>query len=187
MRSNILRISFVCALALLAWTPIAAQTVTGTITGEVTDPTGAVLTGAHVTAHNIDTGVDTATTTNQSGVYTIEFLPIGHYQVMVQNNGFDTATIPPFSLEVSQTAKFNVALRVGSAESSVSVSSAAPILETEEPTVDSTFTANTIANLPLNGLDFSALLLYVPGGVDTAGSSGPTMFERSTYYTDVPN
>jgi hypothetical protein len=53
--------------------------------------------------------------------------------------------------------------------------------------VDSTFTANTIANLPLNGLDFSALTLYVPGAVFTAGTSGPTSFERSTYYTDLPN
>ena len=187
MRSKFLRISFICALALPASISTLAQTVTGTITGEVTDPAGAVLAGAHVVTHNLDTGVDTATTTNASGVYTIQFLPIGHYQVTVQANGFETAVVPPFNLEVLQTAKFNVALRVGSAESTVNVSSATPILETEEPTVDSTFTANTIANLPLNGLDFSALTLYVPGSVDTAGTSGPTMFERSTYFTDVPN
>jgi hypothetical protein len=188
MKSIFFRISFQCALFMLACVPIASsQTDTGSITGQVTDPTGAVLAGARVIAHNIDTGVDTATTTNPSGVYTIEFLPIGHYQVTVQDNGFETALVPPFNLEVLQTAKFNVVLHVGNATSTVSVSSAAPILNTEEPTVDSTFTANTISNLPLNGLDFSALTLYVPGAVDTAGTSGPTMFERSTYFTDVPN
>src|SRR5437868_15370661 len=102
-------------------------------------------------------------------------------------NRVQRAVVAPFSLEVSQKAKFNVALKVGSAESTVNVSSAAPILETEDPTVNSTFTANTISNLPLNGLDFSALTLYVPGAVDTAGTSGPTSFERSTYFTDLPN
>jgi len=188
MKSRFFRISFQCALVMLACIPVAfTQTDTGSITGEVTDLTGAVVTGAQVIAHNIDTGVDTATTTNLSGVYTIQFLPIGHYQVTVQAKGFETALVPGFNLEVLQTAKFNVALHVGSAASTVNVSSAAPILNTEEPSVDSTFTANTIANLPLNGLDFSALTLYVPGAVDTAGTSGPTMFERSTYFTDVPN
>jgi hypothetical protein len=187
MRSKFVLLGFVFALALLACFPVSAQTVTGTITGQVTDPTGAILAGARVTARNVDTGVDTAATTNAAGVYTIEFLPIGHYQVTVQMNGFQSAVVPPFSLEVSQTAKFNVALKVGSAESTVNVSSAAPILETEEPTVNSTFTANTISNLPLNGLDFSALTLYVPGAVDTAGTSGPSSFERSTYFTDLPN
>jgi hypothetical protein len=187
MKSRFLLIGFACALALLACCPIGAQTVTGSVTGVVTDSSGAVLAGARVTARNLDTGVDTGTTTNASGVYVIEFLPIGHYQVTVQANGFETAVVPPFNLEVLQAAKFNVALRVGSAESTVNVSAAAPILQTEEPTVDSTFTANTISNLPLNGLDFSALTLYVPGAVDTAGTSGPTMFERSTYYTDIPN
>jgi hypothetical protein len=164
-----------------------AQTVTGSITGVVTDSSGAVISGASVLAHNVNTGVNTATTTNSSGVYTIQFLPIGHYEVNVKANGFATAVIPAFSLEVLQIAKFNVSLRVGSEQSTVNVSAATPILETEQPTVDSTFTANTIANLPLNGLDFSALTLYVPGAVDTAGVSGPTSFERSTYYTDVPN
>ncbi|HKF48631.1 MAG TPA: TonB-dependent receptor [Terracidiphilus sp.] len=188
MKSASFRISFLCALTIWACvSPLQAQKVTGSVTGVVTDPSGAVVSGAHVTAHNIDTGVDTATTTDSSGVYTIEFLPIGHYQVTVQANGFATAAVPPFTLEVLQTAKFNVALQVGSAQSTVNVSAAAPILNTEQPTVDSTFTANTIQNLPLNGLDFSALTLYVPGAVDTAGSSGPTNFERSTYYTDIPN
>ena len=170
MRSIFFRISFVCALSLSACIPLLhAQKVTGSITGEVTDSSGAAITGARVVAQNLDTGVDTGTSTNSSGVYTIEFLPIGHYQVTIQANGFSTTVLQPFTLEVLQTAKFNVSLKVGSAESTVSVSAASPILETEQPTVDTTFTANTIANLPLNGLDFSALTLYVPGAVEHCG------------------
>ena len=188
MRSNFFRISSQCALVILACVPIAfTQTVTGSITGEVTDPSGAVVPRAHVVAHALDTGVDTATDTNSAGVYHIEFLPIGHYEVSVKASGFETATVPSFVLEVLQTVTFNVKLQVGSAASTVSVSGTSPILNTDTATVDSTFTANTIANLPLNGLDFSALTLYVPGAVDTAGTSGTTSFERSTYYTDTPN
>jgi len=163
------------------------QSVNGSITGEVTDPSGAVVTGAHVMAHNLDTGVDTPTTTNSTGLYHIEFLPIGHYQVTVQANGFDTETLPPFTLEVLQTANFNIKLTVGSSSTTVSVSAAAPILNTTDPTLDSTFTANTIENFPLNGLDFSALTLYVPGAVTTYGTGGTTSFERSTYNSDQPN
>jgi hypothetical protein len=188
MKTNLVRIFFGCTLALLACIPMAlAQTVTGSIAGVVTDPSGAVLSGASVTAHNLDTGVDTPTTTNEAGFYRIQFLPIGHYQVSVQASGFNTETLPSFVLEVLQTATFNVSLAVGGSSTTVSVSAAAPILNTNDPTIDSTFTANTIQNLPLNGLDFSALTLYVPGAVDTAGTSGTTSFERSTYYTDTPN
>jgi Carboxypeptidase regulatory-like domain len=163
------------------------QTITGTITGEVTDPSGAVVPGASVVAQNLDTGVATATTTNSDGLYHIDFLPIGHYQVTVQANGFARAELPPFSLEVQQTAKFDVKLTVGSATTNVSVSAAAPILNTDDPTIGSIFTANTISNLPLNGLDFSAVTLYMPGAVTSYGTSGPTSIERSTFNSDTPN
>jgi hypothetical protein len=182
------RLAFGCMFALLACTTISlGQTVTGSITGEVTDPSGAVVPGAHVVAHNMDTGLETATETNSAGSYRIDFLPIGQYQVSVQANGFTTQNLPPFTLEVLQTATFNVKLAVGSSSTTVNVSAAAPILNTSSATLGSTFTANTIQNFPLNGLDFSALTLYVPGAVDTAGTSGTTSFERSTYFVDTPN
>jgi hypothetical protein len=188
MKMKFLRLGFGCVLALLACISTAfGQTVTGAITGEVKDPSGAVVPGAQVVAHNLDTSVDTATTSNAVGLYRIDFLPIGHYQVMVKANGFETATIPAFTLEVLQTANFNVKLTVGSSATTVNVSAAAPILNTSDPTLDSTFTSNTIQNFPLNGLDFSALTLYMPGSVNTAGTSGMTNFERDTYYTDTPN
>ncbi len=188
MKTNFPRLIFGCTLVMLLCISIAiGQTVTGSITGEVTDPSGAVVPGAQVTAHNLDTGVDTPTTTNSAGLYRIEFLPIGRYQVTVQANGFDSATLPPFVLEVLQIASFNVKLKVGASSTTVNVSAAAPILNTNDPTLDTTFTANTIENFPLNGLDFSALTLYAPGAVSTAGTSGTTSYERSTYFTDSVN
>ena len=174
-------------LTLMFVSAAVAQTVTGTITGEVTDPSGAVVSGAQVVAHNISTGVDSPTTTNKDGFYRIQSLPIGHYEVTVQAPGFNKETIPAFSLEVLQTANFNVKLTVGTASTTMHVSAAAPILNTTNATLGSTLTANTIRNFPLNGLDFSALTLYTPGAIDTAGTSGTTSFERSTYFVDTPN
>ncbi len=172
---------------LLAVPGLLAQTVTGNITGEVTDPSGAVVPGAQVVAHNLDTGVASPATTNSVGLYRIDFLPIGRYQVGVQAPGFVSATLPAFSLEAQQTANFNVKLRLGSTATTVDVSGATPILNTNDAVIASTFTANTIQNFPLNGLDFSALTLYVPGAVDTQGTSGTQSIERSTYYIDTPN
>ncbi len=164
-----------------------AQTVTATVTGTVTDPGGSVIPGAHVVAHNVDTGVESSALANNDGIYRIANLPIGRYRVTVDANGFGAATIPPFALEALQTANFNVKLKVGGASETVTVSDAAPILDTTDATLSGTFTANTIQNFPLNGLDFSALTLYVPGAVSTVGTSGTTSIERSNSYTDSVN
>ncbi|MGP8251343.1 MAG: carboxypeptidase regulatory-like domain-containing protein [Terracidiphilus sp.] len=187
MKTNAFRFFLACTLAVLACVAARGQNVTGTITGEVTDQSGAVLPGASVVAVNLDTNVSTQATTNNEGLFRIDFLPIGRYQVTVEAAGFEKSTIPPFSLEVQQTANFNVRMVVGSTSATVSVSAAAPILNTENPTLGSIFTANTISNFPLNGLDFSAVTLYMPGAVTTYGTSGQTSFERSTYNSDTPN
>lgn len=164
-----------------------AQTARASITGQVTDPSGAVVPGARVTAHNLDTGVNAPTTTNNDGLYRIVALPIGHYTLTVQAKGFSEATIPEFTLSALQVPTFNVKLEVGTTSATVRVSAGAPLLNTENATLGGTITANTIRNFPLNGLDFSALTLYVPGSIDTAGTSGTQNFARSTYFTDTPN
>ena len=188
MKINLFKTLFLTMVAaLICCTAAQAQTVTGAITGTITDPNDAVVPGAQVVAHNVDTGVDTPTVTNATGFYRIEFLPIGKYTVTVQANGFGTANVPAFQLEVLQTAMFNLKLTVGSAATTVDVSAAAPILDTNDATLGSTFTSNTIQNFPLNGLDFSALTLYLPGAVSTQGTSGMQSIERSTQWTDLPN
>ena len=167
--------------------PGAAQTVTGSVTGIVTDPSGAVVPNARVLVHNVDTGVDSTTTSDTAGQYRVSFLPIGRYQLTINAPGFGESKIPPFRLEALQTPTFNVKLVPGGGSETVTVSEAAPILNTSDATLSGTFTANTIQNFPLNGLDFSALTLYVPGAVNTTGTSGTTSIERSTSYTDTPN
>jgi hypothetical protein len=175
------------AAVLICAVSAGAQTVTGTVTGEVTDPSGAVVPGARAVVHNLDTGVDAVASADSAGVYRVSFLPIGRYQATIDAPGFGPQKIPPFTLEALQTITFNVRLPVGGETTVVNVSDAAPILDTADATLSGTFTANTIQNFPLNGLDFSALTLYVPGAVSTAGTGGTTSIERSTYYTDSVN
>ncbi len=165
-----------------------AQTVTGSVTGEVTDASGALLPNATVIATNVGTGVKSTTTTNAQGVYTLRFLPIGEYTVEIDAAGFASRKFDPFALEIAQSVKINATLGAAATQQSVDVAAeSAEILNTTNATLSNVFTANTIANLPLNGLDFSALTLYMPGSVDTAGTSGTTSIERSTQYTDTPN
>ncbi len=138
-----------CALAVAVSVPLAsAQTVTGSITGEVTDSTGAVIPNARITAENVDTGVRNLTTTNADGVYSIRFLPIGHYKVAIDAQGFSSETVPPFTLEINQTVKLNEHLAVGATSVIEVDSSSAPILNTTDGTLGITVSTNEIANPP---------------------------------------
>ena len=102
----------------------------------------------------------------------IRFLQIGRYKLSVEASGFKLAEYGPFSLEIDQTAKIDIPLSVGSAETTVEVSDQLqPILNTESATLGETFTENTINSIPLNGRDFSQLTVYTPGAVAPGFSS----------------
>jgi hypothetical protein len=153
------------ALVLMACIPSFAQTITGTITGTVTDPSGAVVAGAKVTAINVLTGVQTPTTTNPSGIYSLRFLQIGQYKVSVEAPSFSTQSTSVFTLEVDQEARVNVGLTLGAANSSVIVTDTAPILNTENATTGDTITAAAATELPLQSRNFSTLTLLVAGAI----------------------
>src|SRR3974377_277142 len=110
----VLHLTGFCLLVVLPLSSAWAQTVTGSITGQVTDPSGALVSGATVIAENVATSVQTTATTNSAGLYTIRFPPIGTYKITVQAKGFNSANVPAFTLEIDQTAKIDVALTIGS-------------------------------------------------------------------------
>ena len=181
------RLALSAVLALCMCHPRAsAQTVTGSVTGTVVDKSGALIPNATVTAENVDTGVRTTTPTNGQGVYSIRFLPIGRYRVIIESPGFGTLTSPDFTLEIDQTAKLNETLTQG-ASTSVEVQSAAPILNTEDSSLGITLSTNEIANIPLNGRNFSSVTLFQPGAVSTdpTGFTGNNAIERTTYNNGV--
>jgi hypothetical protein len=140
-----------------------AQTVTGAVRGTITDPTGAFVPGASVTATNIASGVATATKTNDKGEYSIRFLQIGDYKLTVTAQGFENTSYGPFSLEIDQTAKIAIPLKIGSTTVNVDVSGQMqPMLNTESASLGETFTLNVLESVPLNGRDFSQLTVYPP-------------------------
>lgn len=172
-----------CLTILLFLSPALGQTVTGSITGQVTDPSGAVVVGATVTAENTATGVKTSAKTNASGVYTLRFLPIGTYKATIEANGFMTESVQEFSLEIDQTAKIDGHLTIGTSSTVVVQADFHPILDTADATLGNTLSTNEIQNIPLNGRNFSALTLFQPGAIDTdpTGMSGNNAIERNTY------
>ncbi|HTS36885.1 MAG TPA: TonB-dependent receptor [Candidatus Solibacter sp.] len=176
----------VLVISVLAGSALA-QTVTGSITGQISDPSGAVVQGATVTAENVATSVKTTAKTNSAGVYTIRFLPIGTYQLTIEAKGFSTSNISPFQLEIDQTAKIDETLKIGSSETMVVQAEAHPILNTTDSTLGNTLSTNEIQNVPLNGRNFSALTLLQPGAVDTdpTGMTGSNAIERNTYNNGI--
>jgi hypothetical protein len=188
MRTKMVKYFAGCSLAvLLCLSSALGQTVTSSITGQVTDPSGAVIPGAKVTAENVATSVRTSTQTNASGVYTIRFLPIGTYTATIEAKGFATQKISPFTLEIDQTAKINASLTIGSSTTVSVQADFHPILDTSDAALGNTLSTNEIANIPLNGRNFSSLTLFQPGAVDTdpTGMIGNNAIERDTYNSGV--
>src|SRR4029077_3409864 len=176
-------------VGLVCVSSVLGQTVTGSITGVVTDPSGAVVVGANVTAVNTATSLKTAVQTNASGVYTIRFLPVGTYALTVEAGGFTTQKVSPFALEINQTAKIDVTLTIGATTTVVVQEEIHPILDTTDSSLGNTISANEIANIPLNGRNFSSLTLYQPGAIDTdpTGLTGNNAIERNTYNNGIPS
>lgn len=184
MTIKMLRYLAGCSLAaLLLLSSASGQTVTGSITGQVTDQSGALIVGANVTAENVATSVRTSAKTNASGVYTIRFLPVGTYTVDVEATGFSTEKIPPFALEIDQAAKINATLKIGASTTVVVQEDIHPILNTTDSSLGNTISSTEIENIPLNGRNFSTLTLYQPGAIDTdpTGLTGNNAIERETY------
>ena len=160
------------ALLLFFVVALHAQTITGNINGTVTDPSGAIIPGAKVTATNTDTNVQTSTTSNNDGLYSIRFLQIGHYTVKVVAPGFNDRTFGPFTLETNQDAKIDAQMSVAGATQQVTVeSSVAPLLNTENAQLATTLDTTAIANVPLVGQQFVQLAMFVPGAVNTQPSA----------------
>ena len=100
----------VCAIGAI---PVVAQQVTATITGQVTDPSGAAVSGAKVTATDTQRGTQYTATTNGDGRYTISNILVGTYNIRVENAGFQTATQSNITLQLNQVAKLDFSLQVG--------------------------------------------------------------------------
>jgi len=170
----------ICALAGSAW----GQQVTATITGRVTDPSGAAVSGAKVTATSVERGIAYKDTTNTEGYYNLPNLLVGDYNVKVENAGFQTATQSNITLQMNQIAKMDFQLQVGNVQTLVEVTSAAPVLQTEQTLLGQVIDSRTDTTLPLATRNYVQLTLLAPGtvhpdpstfetGLTTGGSGRP--------------
>lgn len=148
-----------------------SQEVTASITGTVSDPTGAAVPGATVTATSQERGVTYTALTNDTGLYRIAQLPVGTYALKVEKTGFALASYPPFVLVLNQVARIDVAMKVGQTSETVEVTGAAPVMETDTTQVDTIINAATNDNLPLASRNYVQLTLLAPGAVSTDPSS----------------
>lgn len=149
-----------------AATPAWCQEVTAGIVGTITDPSGAPIKGAKVTATDVDRGTVWNATTNDTGAYDLLRLPVGNYSVKVTAEGFQTAVQPTFTLVLNQTARVDVQMKVGKVSETVEVSGAAPIMQTQSVDVSTLIDANTNVSLPLAGRNYLQLTLLAPGATN---------------------
>ena len=145
---------------------------TASLSGTVTDPTGAVVTNAQVTVHSLATGADRAIATDSAGLYVVPSLQPGDYKVSVTAAGFSTDTVEKVTLDVDQKVTIDLKLSLAATGETVQVETTAAQIESQTMTVGQVIDRNTVQELPLNGRHFLDLTVLTPGGVvaDTAGN-----------------
>ncbi len=143
---------------------------TASITGTVTDPTGAAIPGAQVTLANPEHGINRATTSNATGDYLFAALPIGSYNLTVTATGFKKFEAAGIILRVAQKARVDVAMQVGAAKEEVTVEGTnVAQVETQSSDLGGTVTGKEITQLQLNGRNFTQLITLVPGVTNQTG------------------
>jgi hypothetical protein len=146
-----------------------AQFTNANLRGTITDPSGAPVGGASVTATNAGTGLARTVTSDESGAYSFTGLPVGQYQIAVEKTGFTKYIQTGITLVVAQTAAVPVKLQLGSVNEQVNVSANAEMVTTETGMVSHLVDQRRIIDLPLNGRQPQTLLFLAPGTVNETG------------------
>lgn len=171
----ILLFIFAMFLGTAAWASIS-----GSISGLVTDPTGAVVDGAHITAIETQTGIRTETVTDSRGFYSFPTLPIGTYSVEVRSSGFKIYRQTGLVIDANSALKVDVTLQLGSASEQIEVRSDAVAVETQSTQMGEVITGTRMTAVPLDGRSYTDLLSLQPGVVPAAyGSQAPGMGDRT--------
>ena len=190
-RSKVLRMAFhvitykartagklllLCALLMMVCGAVSgrtmlAQDTTGTILGDVKDPSGAAVAKADVTVTNTATNVSVVVKTTDSGAYTVPQLIPGPYSVTIKVPGFQTSNISNVTISAGDRRREDVSLVVGAANQTIEISTAAPVLQTDASSIGSNVTAQAVQDLPLNGRNFISLVQITPGAAEAAPNS----------------
>ena len=141
------------------------QVSTATVNGTVTDEQGAVIPGADLTLTNTETGVTLETQTNEAGVYRLQNVQIGQYTLDASSAGFTTQRLEAFTLTVNQTTTLDFSMQIGAVTETVEVTAAAVQLQSSSAELGQAVEERTVKALPLNGRNFTQMLMLQPGVV----------------------
>jgi Carboxypeptidase regulatory-like domain len=184
MKHNLIRTVLTLVLALTAFSSALAQ-FSGSISGTVQDPVGAVTPGATVTLTSVGTGEAKTVKADGAGFYQFVSLAPGNYELKTSAQGFADA-LQKFSLETNQTLNLPVKLSIGSSRETVEVTTQAPLLDTSDTRLQETLSTQTLSALPLAGRNMISLVTLAPGvtglGVTSNGSPGSG---RDNYSTET--
>jgi len=166
------RLLFLLLLSCSAMTTTRAQTETATISGLITDESGAVMPGAEVMLTSVDRGTVQNATTNNAGIYVFANVQPGRYQVKVDKPGFKQVDFLGLIVNVQDHIEQNFRLQVGSVLESVTVEANGSNINTTDATVSTVVDRRVVENMPLNGRSFQDLILLSPGVVTNNPQSG---------------
>jgi hypothetical protein len=169
-----MRIKLFSLCLLLAGGAALGQTF-GEITGEVRDPSGAVVAGAAITLTNVATNASRVTESNDVGVYAFPAVPPGQYTIKAEKQGFKTYTRAGIQIQVELRARLDIDMQVGQLAEVVEVSAQAALLTSENATVGTVIENKRIVELPLNGRNYLQLVALAPNvsfGFPSAGQAG---------------
>src|SRR5713226_1404418 len=159
-----MRVRTILAFVVLAATSLLAQTFRGTVLGTVTDPSGAVVSGAKVAVRNVNTGQERTTETSADGSYSVPELPIGTYTLTITQSGFQSSVTSGVVVDVASERRVDAQLKAGQVSQTVEVSGdELSQVETTSAQLGGTLTADAIANVPVNGRDYTKLIYLNPG------------------------
>src|SRR6185369_4811601 len=158
--------------------PLPAQTVSGTILGQIQDQQGAAIGKVEITARSLDTGAIRKTVTDDTGGYRITSVPAGSYEVTAAVAGFKTEVRSGISVTVGSDVAVNFSMTVGAVTEKVEVTAEAPQVNTSSSTLGGFVNSTTIRELPLNGRDWLQLSLLQPG-INTNGAQNSNDLSRA--------
>ena len=186
---NRLRFTVLALVMVLALAPsVMAQSTTGSILGDVSDLSGAVLPGATIRVTNNATGATREALTNEVGAFRFSGLPPANYTVAVEFPGFRSATRPSVTLAVGGTTKVDFQLEVGQLTESITVTEQSPLVQTTENTIQAVVDNQKVQELPSKSRDFMDLMLLAPGvTIDQSSARGGNSDSVSFYGMDERN
>ena len=162
-----------CCIGILLLFPIclSSQTESATLSGTITDGTGALVPNVQVTVTNQDTNISSATKTNTAGVYNVPGLNPGRYRVVVEKEGFKQVDVRGITLNVQDVISRNFTLEVGGTSETIQVDGSGASINTTDASVSTVIDRQFVENIPLNGRSFQSLIELTPGVIAVPGAS----------------